>query len=771
MNTYTFQDYIKAFVRRKWLIALIILATTAGALGLAEFLPKRYKSTTLIVVESQKVPETYVRGVVSGSVRERLGTIRQVVLSRKLLSQVIEDVGLVQEGAKGISIDELIELIRANLEITTSRDEAFSISFRSGNPITAMNVTARVADVFIQENLKSREQMVEKATAFLLGELNTAKEELEIKEKAISEFKLRYMGELPGQLEANLRSLDRLQVEVATRTEALHRLNDRLDSTERAINEFQATGTILAPTTAPTQAAATVANTKPNRLRELEHRLVALSAMYKDTYPDVISLKEEIAQLKALPDIVEPDKTVAVSRPPEAKPVVSPILRELQQQQLEIKKDIEATKDVLARLNTQKKLHEFRVDNTPTREQQLATLTRDYENMQRNYQTLLDKRLNARIAENLERKQQGEQFRVIDPANLPESPEFPDKFRFVLVGLGVGCALGFGSAVMLEQMRTVFQDAEGTEHFLGIPVLGTIPDFHGVHGGELRVRQKSMRRGYLPLRDQGESGRNPTDDPVSSRRGVAWSNGPEAGVDRPVGRKSAVPLHVDQLNFVAKWNPTSVVAEQYRVAATRLVLMNSHRKSSVVLVTSAVNGEGKTSSALNMGYVLARDLGKSVLIVDCDLKRPRLNRYAGLPQSPGVAEVLQMEKPAASCIQQIDGGKLSILTAGTVTNQSVFLHELEKLDSILEELRHDYEYVLLDAPPIYPLADINVLAHMADVVMVVVRAGNTQKELVRKAVVTLRDNPEKAALLTGVSSEDAPVYFKSEYYLQPMAKA
>jgi capsular exopolysaccharide synthesis family protein len=214
-----------------------------------------------------------------------------------------------------------------------------------------------------------------------------------------------------------------------------------------------------------------------------------------------------------------------------------------------------------------------------------------------------------------------------------------------------------------------------------------------------------------------------------------------------------------------------VAAEQYRVTATRLVLMSAHRKSTVVLVTSAVKGEGKTSSALNLAYVLAHDLGKSTFIIDCDFKHPRLSRYAGLAEGPGLAEVLGENVPVDSCVQSLNGDPFSVLTGGSVSKHPVQLRQIEKLKALLETFRDRHDFIVLDTPPIYPLADVNVLANMADVVVLVIRAGTTPRDLAKRALSALKAKHEKTALLTGVLSQDAPHYLQEGYYIQPEAKA
>ncbi|GIW54468.1 MAG: hypothetical protein KatS3mg082_0872 [Nitrospiraceae bacterium] len=204
-------------------------------------LPKSYRSSTLILVESQKIPERYVQGVVSGTVQERLSMIKQQVMSRTLLSKVIEEFDLFRKDRETAPLEAVIEKMRKDIKVETKGTghvESFSISFAHEDPVTAMKVTAKLASQFIEENLRIREQFVEGASEFLDQELKSAKEALETKEEAISRFKHSHMGELPGQLEPNLRALDRLQLEMNSVQELIPKLHERLDTLQRAIGEY-----------------------------------------------------------------------------------------------------------------------------------------------------------------------------------------------------------------------------------------------------------------------------------------------------------------------------------------------------------------------------------------------------------------------------------------------------------------------------------------------------------------------------------------------------
>ncbi|OLB56203.1 MAG: hypothetical protein E6K61_00090 [Nitrospirae bacterium] len=748
---FTFQDYLGIASRRKWLIVGCILLSLTIALALCLILPRSYISSTLIIVESQKVPEDYVKGVVTGTVEDRLEMIQQMLRSRTLLTRVIEMFNLYEED-RGKGLEHRIGRMRKNIAIDkTKNNQAFTLSFEHEIPITAQKVTATLADILIKENLSTREQLVEGANEFLASELTGAKQELEAREKAISEFKRAYMGELPQQMEANLRTLDRLQVEGFTQNETLSSLNARLGVIEKAIKEYEITGTPSMELPASTRKT----GHRLSRLTELERKLATLSMTYKPNYPDIVQLKEEIAGLKAEPPANDDELTddlLGQERKSVGPRPADPYLRELNRQRGEVKVEIASVKERLSRLSGQIKDYEGRVERAPTREQKLMVLVRDYENMQKNYQALLEKKLNARIAENLERRQKGEQFRVIDPANTPEKPEKPNKPLILLGGLLIGCGLGFGMAVLLEQIAKSFNYPEEAEIFLGLPLLAAIPSFQTAfaHSGK-----------FLPLTTEGP----PSSPPVRSKGLLQYrGKGPNQEA-RPENGRAVQRGFSPELNLVAKWRPMSVVAEQFRVAATKLTLMSAEREHTVVVVTSAVMGEGKSSTAANLGYVLAQDLGKATLLMDCDFKRPVLHAYAGAEPEPGLAKVLHKDHPLEDCLQKLGDLPLWILPAGSTARRPVELSKMNQLSAILSTLRSRFDYIIMDAPPILPLADMNVLASMADIMALVVRAGTTGRDVVKNALKALRIPNQAGIVLTGLQADWTPYYMQQEYYL------
>jgi capsular exopolysaccharide synthesis family protein len=193
--------------------------------------------------------------------------------------------------------------------------------------------------------------------------------------------------------------------------------------------------------------------------------------------------------------------------------------------------------------------------------------------------------------------------------------------------------------------------------------------------------------------------------------------------------------------------------------------MSTERKTTVVVVTSSLKGEGKTSTALNVGYALAHDLGKRTLLIDCDLKQPRLNVYAGVSADPGLSKVLQDDGSSLeSCIRQLDESPLWILPAGSISPRPVELFKLKRLGALLAGLRERYDYIILDAPPILPLADMNVFASMGDILALVIRSGETPTNIVQKALKALKPTSQAGIILTGMQANETPYYMMSGYY-------
>lgn len=501
-------EYLKIAARRKWFLIIPVLLGTFIAFSVALKLPPIYRSTTLILVEQQRISEIYVTPTDSTPFTQRLNTIQQQVMSRTNLEKIIGNFNLytIEESkekektlyrikeALGLeaslkpSVEELVEKMRDDIEIkvmgsgnsASGGADAFRISYVGGNPHITMQVTNTLASLFIEENLKIKEQYAEGTTEFLVRELSIAKKQLEVQESAFRKFKERRMGALPEQLDANLRTLDRLQLEFQSVNESLRNAAERkifLEAQAGAVS----TVTGQAPVAAPLV-----------ELERLRNELAALLSRYEETYPDVLIVKNRIGELEEQLSSTEKDNVLSKKEPDGESPrtqegFMSPDLAAAMSQ-------IALLKGREARIQRQLKNYQQRVESTPANEQVLTDLQRDYDIIFQNYQSLLEKKLNANLAENLEKRQKGARFRIVDPANLPEKPFKPDRPKVVLMGTAAGVGIGALLIFLLEVLNPAFRKPEDFEGLFEQPVLATIPQFSKVRKIK-RVKKLSVVNG------------------------------------------------------------------------------------------------------------------------------------------------------------------------------------------------------------------------------------------------------------------------------------
>jgi polysaccharide chain length determinant protein (PEP-CTERM system associated) len=740
------REYWGSILRRKWLVLGSIVGGIAVAMTLCAVLPKSYRSSTLIMIENQKIPEDYVKGIGGASVEQRLTMIQQQVMSRTILSQILDEYDLYEKQVEREGIESAIETLRKMIKVETvgtlgasgKSVEAVTLSFAHEDPMTAMKVTAKLASLFIEENVKVREQLVTGVSVFLEQELSEAKKALEAQEEAISKYKTRYMGQLPEQMEANLRTLDRLQTELTATDDLLHRQSDRLSKVEKSIKEYEVSGGVGGDSD-NSRAVTTVMDPLVVRLHELERRLTSLRAEWKETYPDIEDTKQEIEDVKR--QLAEKYNAQMTEQDGEIPKTFTPYLKELFKQRNDLRTELSAVRERRARLVEQIRETERRVEQIPSREQELMILLRDYDNRKKNYQALLDKRLNAHVAENLEKRQQGEQFRVLDPANLPQKPEKPNRVVIMMFGLIGGCGLGIGLAVGLDRLNPTFRRREEVEVMPGIQVLATIPQFFPL-SHQISAISKTDRQGIV-------EGIVRASAVTVAGKVMPWAS----------SRENTSEINSSNMNLVAKWQPRSIAAEQYRMAATKLVLSTEGRDSTVIEITSALMGEGKTTTVVNLGYTIARDFGKKTLLIDCDFHRPALHQYVRAPVRSGLMEFLDGHASFDDCVAMIDECPCTIMAVGgwgRAVDEWNELGKIQQLKAVLPEIRTRFQYLIINTPPVLSSATTDILASLADELVWVIRAGCSPKHLVQKAFTMLGLTAHRQVILNGLDAQSMP---------------
>ena len=472
----TLQDCI-FMLRRRWaLIAILAIVGTGAGYLAARVLPKRFTSQTLVLVQQPSVPSDLVKPAISDDSNQRLAAMQQQILSRSGLEPLIREFDLYNEDVNRVPTDVLVERLRSAITITPIQPMAetraqnlpgFTIAVVFRDPHLAQQICARITSMFLQEHVQQSQSLGDQTTQFLAGQLQDAKAKLDQQDAKLAAFKRRYLGSLPDEEQTNLNLLAGLTSQLEASTQALGRAQQDKSFAE----------SVLSQQLAVWQASQAGQNPESldQQLSALQAELVTLQSKYTDDYPDVIKLKNNIATVKQQIDQAEQQKKSAGPEKP-ARTLTEP--SQIQQLRAQIHQYDQVIKERTAQqedIQKQIALYQARVQSSPGVEQEYKELTRDYQTALDFYNDLLKKRDQSAMANDLERSQQGEQFRVLDPANFPSTPSFPNKLLFVAGGFAGGFALGLGLSLLLEMQDTSLRSERDVELALRLPVLALIP--------------------------------------------------------------------------------------------------------------------------------------------------------------------------------------------------------------------------------------------------------------------------------------------------------
>ena len=494
-QTFTVAELIRIVVRRGWLVVLPFAVGVSAAPLIAKVVPELYRSETLIMVIPQRVPDSYVKSTVTAKMEDRLPSISNLILSRSRLERIITDFDLYPvQRAHGI-MEDVVQHLRSDIAVQVEGQDSFRVKYVSSDPQTAQKVTSRLASLYIEENLRDRANLADETNLFLESQLNDAKERLVEHEKKLEAYRRRYAGELPSQLETNLQTIRNAQQQMQGVTDSTNRIQDRRLLIERQIADVQVIPPEPAPVTAPApERQANTTATTAQQLEAAQAQLKAYQLRYTPDHPDRRALERQVRDLQARLQQEE------ANRPP-AAPVEKPVspaelarqkrLRDLQDELEVIDHQLAVNQTEETRLKQVIASYQGKVDVVPTRESELVELTRDYSTLQTAYSSLLAKREDSKIAANLERRQIGEQFRILDPASLPGRP-YNDAKRIGVIASGAiaGFVLGLLVVGWLEYRDSSLKREEDVVRLLELPVLALIPRV--VSDGERRRGRRRM---------------------------------------------------------------------------------------------------------------------------------------------------------------------------------------------------------------------------------------------------------------------------------------
>jgi polysaccharide chain length determinant protein (PEP-CTERM system associated) len=414
-------------------------------------------------------------------VDERLQTISQQILSRTRLERIILDFNLYPKERKTWIMEDVVEQMRKDVLVNIARTRrgedstSFSLAYTADTPRKAMQVTERLASLFIEENLRDRELLAEGTDQFLESQLEEARRQLLEREKALEDYKRQNMGQLPTQLQSNLQVLQSTQAQAQTIAESANRDRDQRAILQRMLADAIATAPPPAPASLTDPSAPPVS--AQAQLEAARTQVAALSLRLKPEHPDMIRAQKVLQELerKAAEEAAARPLSAGTDVALPTDPATRKRIEDLRTQIASLDSQIASKQREEARLRSVAASYQARVEAAPGRESEMVALTRDYETLKERYQVLLSKREDARIAANLERRQIGEQFKIVDAARLPERPISPNRPRLNLLGLLAGLALGLGLAALLEYKDTAMRSDDDVVTALSMPVLASVP--------------------------------------------------------------------------------------------------------------------------------------------------------------------------------------------------------------------------------------------------------------------------------------------------------
>ena len=467
----TLHRLLRTITRRRWWIIMSTALTLSATLAVLSRIPNRYSSEATLLVVQQQVPQRYVLPTTTTNIKEGLQATTEEVLSRTRLLSIIDEFGLYAKERRRLSPEALLDNMHRDIAIEPVESEAaqnaqkdvtsFKISYIASSPQLAQEVTTRLTSLFITQNTETREHQAATTTDFLREQVEAARNKLGEAEEQVRAFKMQHLGELPEQQVGNLAIIAGLQAQLQNAMNGLSRAEEQRQYLQ-ALSESQTL--ILA-----------------NDLAKLKSERAKLLDLYTPQYPAVLKLNEKIAQKEASIKGWQGWRASGVQPPPQAdasstsSPDEDVSLGQLRGQMEANRLEIANLSKEQQRLKGEVDQYQGRLNATPVREQQLAGILRNYDQLKQDYSDLLTKESQSQMAQDLEKRQEGQQFRQVDRPSLPTRPLSPDRIKISLGGAAAGVGLGLVIAFILDLMDRSFHSEEDLSQRFALPIVVGVP--------------------------------------------------------------------------------------------------------------------------------------------------------------------------------------------------------------------------------------------------------------------------------------------------------
>lgn len=471
--------------KRKWLAFLLWAVGTAVSVLVVRTLPSVYQAQAVVLVNSQKIPVDFVSPTVRGDVPDRLALVTQSIMTSARLLNIINTFHLYGHERRHLTQDELLSKLRSDISVkfekswTGDQMHAFQLSYQGKDAKTAAEITNRLAGLYVAENARAREHQAENTVSFLNRQLREAKASLDQQESRVARFKEEHNGSLPEQQTSLLGTLSSLSVQLQGIQESFEQAQENKSLLESSLSAAESADATVRANLRASNGSDAVPKLKSDILKA---QLRTLRSRYTPDYPEVRALEQEIAQAE------REEATSAQAFGSESSDrkggeplkIVPPELVQSKERIATIGAQIAAAKHQIESLEKEREQTlsaiadcKDRINKLPLVEQEMASLKRDYEESETNYNSLLQKQLAAGVANDMERSQESEQFTIVEPARVPERPVKPKRSILAAAGSAASLLIALGLGFALEfRKRSLLGEWELPS---GIPVLGRVP--------------------------------------------------------------------------------------------------------------------------------------------------------------------------------------------------------------------------------------------------------------------------------------------------------
>jgi polysaccharide chain length determinant protein (PEP-CTERM system associated) len=706
------KDYLSMLRRRiRYLLVSVLLTSSATGFWLWRT-PSIYQSETTIFAQGQFIPEDYLGSLVRQTVDQRIEFVRQQLQSRKFLEPIVKEFN---PNADNAQIESQVIAVRSNQEFTAISESTFKLGYRSADPLLAQTMTKRLADAIIKLNDSRRKEKVHVADVFLVQQYTQAASGLASAEQKLYQFRTQNRV-ASSQESAAPEALRGLQNQVSVLDDRLAGLSDRRKALERRLSEQEQLRRIDPTPAAAPEPAALASSPEEDRLANARSELALARRRYTADHPEVARLAREVGDLEASVRQAAsrprpaPNETRVTALPEPGFSIEilhNEIQGEFDQLDREVAKTQQARKEVLGKIA----LLEATLNPSSSVAQQLGLLTREYDSAKQLHSFLEGKKQVSELASRVDLSDENRVFTIIDVANLPRGPIWPNRPLYGTVGLFAGVFLGLGLVFVRESLDPTLHEEEAAAE-LKLPVLTCIPKVRGK-----KVKKRCSSVGSLSI--------VPSPD--------YWAPG------NVFHLQSADPLVKDVVLDTA-----TIAGEQFRMMRAKLSLMQNNRAPQSLLVTSALPNEGKSFVACCLAGTLARGLRRKVLLIDLDLRKGGAAKLLGLdPESRGVSALLRRTATTTDFEQSLwkcADVNLYVLPPGAAVEDPGESLDSPELERIVREAKLRFDWVIIDSPPGLVLADANIIAPKCDSTLFVVDTGGTPINFVKDAIQKIGQN-------------------------------